>query len=308
MEHARTRRLDHYAARWYGALILTAICVLATTSVSSAHEPDESNVGHVVSIGGSITETVYALGMDHHLVAVDTTSLYPASAQELPNVGYMRQLAAEPIIALNPSLVLAVEDAGPPTVLEQLRSAGVRVVMVPDEPTPEGVRQKVTLVAAALGDEASGVDMATKIDEALAELSNRVATLESEPGVLFLLSVGNGAPLAAGRDTSAANIVALAGGRNVVDAFEGYKPISPEAMVAAAPDVILVTERTLGLLGGEDALLARPEIANTPAGQNRRIVVMDGLLLLGFGPRTPEAVRRLAEALHPDVSFAERAD
>ncbi len=303
-DHAMTTKPRTKGPSLIAALALAGL--IAASQSSMAHEPSEDNVGKIISIGGSITEIVYALGFEHHLVAVDTTSLYPAAARELPNVGYMRQLAAEPIIALDPSLILAVEDSGPPTVLDQLESAGASIVMVPDEPTLDGVRQKITMVAAALGAESEGAALAAETDDALTRLSERIATIEERPSVLFLLSVGSGSPLAAGRETSAANIVELAGGRNAIDEFENYKPIAPEAVVAAAPDVILVTDRTLGALGGQDTLLARPEIANTPAGQNQRVVVMDGLLLLGFGARTPDALRSLAEALHPGLSLAER--
>jgi iron complex transport system substrate-binding protein len=119
--------------------------------------------------------------------------------------------------------------------------------------------------------------------------------------VLFLLSIGDGAPLAAGLGTSAAGIIALAGGENAIDGFEGYKPLTPEAAATAAPDVLLVTTRTLEALGGPQAVLARPEIAATKAGRDGRLVALDGLLLLGFGPRTPEAIRALASALHPGL-------
>lgn len=261
----------------------------------------------IVSIGGSVTEIVYLLGAADRLIAVDSTSLYPPEAQDQPDVGYMRRLAAEPILALRPTLLLAVEDAGPPSVLEQLRAAGTRLVTVPDDPTPEGVLKKISVVADALDLEAEGQALAARLEKELQRLREALAAVERKPSVLFLFSVGRGAPLAAGRDNSADSIIALAGGRNAVDRFDGYKPLSPEAAVAAAPEVLLVTERTLRLLGGRETLLTRPEVSATPAGHNGRVVVMDGLLLLGFGPRTPSAIRQLATALHPDLTVAPAA-
>jgi len=258
----------------------------------------------VVSVGGAVTEIVYALGLSDHVIAVDSTSRYPDQVTSKPNVGYMRQLAAEPILALDPSLVLAVEDAGPPAVLDQLREAGLPVVLVPDDPSPRGVLDKVARVAAALDEQEKGRALRTRLETELNALAAAVTRLPVRPRVLFLLSVGGGgAPLAAGRKTSAAGIIELAGGVNAIDAFEGYKPLSPEAAVAAAPDVILVTNRSLGLLGGETGLLSIPEIALTPAGQSRRVVAMDGLLLLGFGPRTGVAIEQLAGRLHPGISL-----
>ena len=199
-------------------------------------------------------------------------------------------------------MVLAVEDAGPPAVLDQMREAGLPVVLIPDEPSPAGVLEKIMRVAVTLGEEEKGRALAARLKGKLDALAAAVARLPMRPRVLFLLSIGRGgAPLAAGRKTAAAAIIELAGGVNAVDAFEGYKPLSPEAAVAAAPDVILVTNRSLRLMGGQAGLIGIPEIALTPAGQGRRIIAMDGLLLLGFGPRTGIAIERFAKRLHPGI-------
>ncbi|GAB4366402.1 MAG: hemin ABC transporter substrate-binding protein [Kiloniellaceae bacterium] len=257
----------------------------------------------IVAVGGAVTEIVYALGLEDRLLAVDSTSLYPAAATELPNVGYMRQLSAEPILALGPELVLASQDAGPPAALDQLRDAGVAVVSVPDDYTPEGVLTKIDLVAAALGVEAAGRALRDRVAAELAAVREAFAGVAERPRVLFLLSVSKGrTAMAAGSGTSAEGIIALAGGTNAVDGFESYKPLSPEAAVAAAPDVLLIGERSLDLLGGMEGLLALPEIALTPAARNRRVVVMDTLFLLGFGPRTAQAAMTLGRQLHPAVA------
>ncbi len=259
----------------------------------------------VVSVGGSVTEIVYALGLADRVIAVDATSLFPAAATELPNVGYMRQLSAEPILALAPSLVLAIEDSGPPAVLDQLREAGVQVVLVPDDPSPQGIVEKIDLISDVMGVSEKGRELSAQVESSLEELRKVVADAGPRPRVLFLLSIGNGgAPLAAGRATSAASIIELAGGDNAIDAFEGYKALSPEALVESAPDVVLVTDRSLGLLGGAETIRKGSEVSQTPAGRDGRIVSMDDLLLLGFGPRTPEAAAELAQKLHPGLDLS----
>jgi len=263
--------------------------------------------GRLISVGGSVTEIVYALGEEDRLIAVDSTSTYPPEAHELPNVGYLRTLSAEPILALEPSLVLAEPDAGPQTAIEQIRDAGVPVKLVSDDPTPDGVIEKITLVAAALNVSRKGEGLAARIEGEFDDLRRYLADVADGPRVLFLLSIGNGAPLAAGRETSADGIIALAGGRNAVTGYSGYKPLTPEAAVELAPDAILIDSRSLEALGGEDALLARPELAATPAGRAGRVIAMDGMFLLGFGPRTAGAARQLAAALHPDLTLADAA-
>ena len=261
------------------------------------------DTGPVVAVGGSITEIVYALGAQERIIAVDSTSLYPAAARAKPDVGYMRRLAAEPILAMEPALILAVEDAGPQSVLDQLREAGLPVVIVPDDPTPDGVIEKIRIVADAMGRSTQGREIADRLAAEFKMLRDMVATTSDRPSVLFLLSVGGGAPLAGGRNTSADSIIRLAGGENVAARFDGYKAFSPEAAVEVAPEVILLTDRTLQQLGGPEGLLAMPQIALTPAGQDVRIVSIDGLLLLGFGPRTGEAIRTLAAELHPGLAL-----
>lgn len=263
----------------------------------------------VVSVGGAVSEVIHALGLAGRVIAVDSTSRYPEEVASKPDIGYMRQLAAEPILALTPSLVLAEEDSGPPAALDQLREAGVPVVLVPDAPSSRGVLDKIALVAAALDVPERGRALAARFETEIDAVSAAVARAPVRPRVLFLLTVGRGGtPLAAGRGTSASGIIRLAGGVNAIDAFEGFKPLSSEAVVVAAPDVILVTDRSLELLGGVEGLLRIPEIALTPAGRRRRIIAMDGLLLLGFGPRTAAAVMELVRRLHPGVPLHREPD
>lgn len=286
----------------------TARCGLAAILFLAAPPATAEAPQRIVSIGGAVTEIVYALGAADRLVAVDSTSQYPPATRQLPNVGYMRQLAAEPILALQPSLVLAVEDSGPAAALDQLRAAGVPLVVVPDKPVVTGTLDKVTVVAQALGLQDKGRELRQRLEGELQAVTAAVAGASDRPSVLFLLSIGTGAPLAAGRDTAAAGIIELAGGRNAITDFEGYKPLSPEAAIAAAPDVLLLTSRGLDLLGGEAGLLRLPEIAQTPAARQHRIVALDGLLLLGFGPRTGAAIRQLAQQLHPSLQMPADGD
>jgi len=255
----------------------------------------------LVALGGDVTEIVYALGAGDRLVAVDATSDHPPAAEALPDLGYFRRLAAEPIVALEPDLVLASAASGPPVVLEQLRAAQVPVAIVPDDAGVDGVVAKIAAVGRALDRDAAADALAAEVEGEVARARERVADLEHRPRVLFVLNVGRGAPLAGGEGTSAAAIIELAGGRNAVGGFEGYKPLSQEAALAAAPDVVLVPDHTAAAAGGPRALLDRPELRHTPAAAAGRVVAMDGLLLLGFGPRLGEAVSALARALHPDL-------
>ncbi len=272
---------------------LFAMLATLTLLVPSARADQE----RIVAIGGSVTEIVYALGAEDRLVAVDSTSLYPKVATELPDVGYMRRLSAEPILALEPDRILAIADAGPEPVLDQLREAGVEITVIDDEPSPEGIVGKIEDVAKVLGLVDQGEILAGQVAADFDALAAEVDAVAVPPRVMFVLNTGRGAPMVGGAGTSADAIIRLAGAENAVIGLEGYKPLSPEAAIQAAPDVILAMHRSVEVSGGKEALLALPDIALTPAGKNQALISMEGLFLLGFGPRTPEAVRMLAAAL-----------
>lgn len=259
----------------------------------------------IVSVAGAITEIIYALGSESRLAGVDTTSFYPQEARQLPQVGYQRTLSAEGILSLTPDLLLATDGAGPPAVLEQIRAAGVAIRIVPNEWSADGIVQKVRSVAEALDQSADGERLATRLRAELDNTLRLTNLVQTRPRVLFLMSAGRGTPLASGTGTAADAMIQWAGGRNALNEFEGYKPLSAEALTAAAPDVLLLPDQALEALGGEVGLIRIPGLTLTPAWRQQRIIRMDGLLLLGFGPRTATAVTTLARRLHPDLATAE---
>lgn len=289
-------------ARSIALLALVALLALFLYSTGSSAE----TAPRVVSVGGPVTEIVYALGAQQALVGVDTSSLYPEAATRLPQVGYQRQLSAEGLLGLRPTLVLCTRDAGPPAVLEQLRSAGVKVEMIPSDNTVAGAVAKIRAVAQALGvvERANGLEETLKQD--LDRVARRVAGTAVRPRVLFLYARGAGTLLVSGRGTAADEMIRLAGGVNPVTAFEGFKPMTTEAVVVAAPDVVFVPERALASVGGPEGLWKLAGLAFTPAGQSRRIVTLEDAFLLGFGPRSGRAVETLFERLHPEQAAPPR--
>ena len=280
------------------ALARPAVALLFAVSAGAAGAaPGAVAPERVVTVGGAVTEIVYALGAGERVVGVDSTSTYPEAAARLPRVGYLRSLSAEGVLSLRPQAVLASADAGPPAALAQLRDTGVRVVTLRQAHTPEALRENVLAVAAALGLEPAGHALAQRLDQEWRAARAGVVAAD-RPRVLFLLAHAGNNALAAGADTAADAMIRLAGGVNALAEARGYKPLNAEVAVAAAPEVILITREGLAVVGGVDALIARPGLALTPAAQNRRVVALDALYLLGFGPRAPQAVRELAAALH----------
>ena len=251
----------------------------------------------VVSAGGAFTEIVFRLDAQALLVGTDTTSIFPAAAAALPKVGYLRQLSAEGVLSLKPTLLITASEAGPPTVLQQLRAAGVQIVQGDGRHSIEALRGNVRLLGDALQRAERGRALDAELQRDWAATQAAITRRNPAPRVLFVLSHAANQVQVAGTDTAADAMIRYAGGVNVMSAFSGYKPLAAEAVVAAAPEVIITTRQGLDALGGLDALLARPGLALTPAGKARRVYGPDALALLGFGPRLPQAARELAVAL-----------
>ncbi|MEH2509753.1 iron complex transport system substrate-binding protein [Nitrobacteraceae bacterium AZCC 1564] len=301
-----TRRL---LAATFGLAMFTGAALLAPATaegivIHDARGRDVSigDSSRIVSIGGAITEILYALRLEDRIVGIDTTSLYPAKAlSEKPNVGYMRQLSAEGVLGLNPQLILAIEGSGPKETLDVLESAKIPFVSFPETFTEEGLIEKIKLVAHAMDVDARGACLASAVESDLSQLRTLRSNIRQPVRVMFVMSFLNGRAMVAGQKTAANQIIKMAGGLNAVEGFDGYKPINDEAIVAAKPDVILTMQRGREPVEPQ-TIFSNPSFAMTPAAAKKSFVAMDGLYLLGFGPRTASAARDLALSLYPDLA------
>jgi iron complex transport system substrate-binding protein len=282
-------RTTALAAALIGALALPA-------SAQELHPFADSS--RLVSIGGSLTEIIYALGEEDKLVARDQTALYPEAATKLPDVGYMRALTPEGVLSVNPTALLVIEGSGPPEALDVLRDAGVEFQTIPESYSHEGILVKVRAVGQALGVEEKAEALAREIDSALNSAEARTADITERKRVLFVLSTEGGKIQASGTDTAANGIIALAGAVNAIQDYPGYKALTEEAIIAAAPDVILMMDRGGDHAATDAELINHPAIALTEAGKNHAIIRLEGSYLLGFGPRTASAVGELIDALY----------
>jgi iron complex transport system substrate-binding protein len=212
----------------------------------------------------------------------------------------MRRLAPEGIIAVNPTAIVAIEGSGPPEALALLKEANIPFTTVAETYDKEGILAKIRTVGAFLGvnDKAEVLARSVKkeLDTALADSAARP---ESErKRVLFILSTQDGKVMASGTDTAASGIIELAGAVNVASDFPGYKALTDEAIVEAKPDVILMMDRGGSHGTSADELFALPALSLTPAAKDKALIRMDGLHLLGFGPRTASAIRELNAVIY----------
>ncbi len=196
--------------------LLGGAAIAAGITVHDARDRDVtiSDPARIVSIGGAITEILYALGFEDRLAGVDTTSLYPPAAlRDKPNVGYMRQLSAEGVLGLNPSLVLAVQGSGPKETMDVLEAAKVPLVLVPETFSEQGLIEKIKLVGHAMGADKRAECLTTAVSGDLAQLRELRAKVTKPVRVMFVMSLLNGRAMAAGKNTAANEIIALAGAR-----------------------------------------------------------------------------------------------
>lgn len=267
----------------------------AGTWAAFAQQPS-AKAPRLVTISGAITEMVYLLGAEAQLVATDTTSLFPAAARSTPKVGYMRQLSAEGLLSLKPDAVIATTEAGPPVVLDQIRGAGIKVELVEADHTWGEVQRKLQAVGRASGRESQAKELQATLDAQWADVQGRVQRAKGrKPRVLFVLS-HSASPQVSGEKTAADAVIKFAGGVNALGGFQGYRPMTAEAMASAAPDIILTSTQSIEAHGGADRFWERPELALTPAFRKRMLITQDALLLLGFGPRLPVSIGSLHDS------------
>ena len=271
-------------------LLGTGLGVFSCQSPRSTERPAS---GRVAVAGGALAEIATALGAGVRLVGTDTSSTYPDAVAALPKFGYQRQLSGEGILSLAPDLLLASDEAGPPAVLDQLRSASVRVVIIPNPKTTADIAQRVRTVGEALDTQVPATALAAELERSLASLEAAAAQRSTRPRVLFLYARGPGNLLVGGRNTPADLILGLAGCLNAASALDGFSALTPESVISAAPEYVLVPEKGLASLGGPEGLFATPGLAETPAARAKKAVAIDDLLLLGLGPRVGTAIAQL---------------
>ena len=277
------------------SIVLLLSCLIAQQLLaeeSCQRAPDPSRIAIA---GGSITEVLYFLGEEERIVAVDRTSNFPQAALDLPQIGYVRGLSTEGLLSLKPTLVLGEDDMGPPEVLAQLTQTGIDTVRVKEVHTAQGILNKVRCVANVLSLENA------ELVAAEARLVSQLNALESvtvskqSPTAILVLMFQEGAAIAGGENTSADGILRMAGIKNALVDVEGWKPLSAESLVKANPDYLILTDRAVSAAGGLDKVYQTPGVRLTNAGKHQHLVQMDGMSMLGFGPRTLSAALRLSE-------------
>jgi iron complex transport system substrate-binding protein len=279
-----------------------------TVTDANGNQVTVTDISRIIPLSGDIAEIIWDLGLGGNIVGVDVSAVYPEALLALPKVGYERVLNAEGILSLEPTVVIGKQAAGPPEVIEQVQNAGVPTVIIASSETIEAPNEKIERVATALGLQNDGQAQAldVKVHNEIQAAIDLASQVSDKPSALILLIQEGGVQLVAGGGTVASAMLEAAGATNAGEAagIMGYQPVTAEALVAAAPDIIVTQALGAEAVGGVDGILALPGVAETPAGQNGRIYIYDDELLLGMTPRTGQQLMTMIADFHPDLAAA----
>ncbi|SIQ44251.1 iron complex transport system substrate-binding protein [Chryseobacterium sp. RU37D] len=265
--------------------------VKAENNTETSSETPKSN-NKIVTLNGGITEIIAALGHEKEIVGTDVTSTYPESLKATAkNLGHVRSMTIEPIMAVSPTLILASDKDINPELMGKIQASKIQTEVFKQEFTVDGTKKLIADVAKAIGS-TDYQKLNDKIDEDL----KQIQSITKKPKVLFIYARGN-MLMVSGKNTPMASLIEIAGGENAVNDFEDFKPLTPEAVVKANPDVLFFFTSGLEGVGGNEGALKMPGISQTNAGKNKKIIAMDGGLVSSFGPRLGEAAVGLNKLL-----------
>ena len=285
--------------------VLTAILLSSFASAAQIKGADGvtinvTNPKRVVALNSTTLEMIYRLGKQKTIVGTDNSATYPEN--KIAKVGHWAQLPAEGIISLKPDLVIGTADnmATPKnqTLVEQLRGAGVKVLILPATDTGglNGVKTRLNMLGQVYGVPNAVASLTKSFDTTMKAVA--VNKPKNAPKVIFLYAHSPSDASIYGTEGGANELITLAGGQNAAP-FKDTKALTAEALVAINPDAIIMLERGLEGVGGLEGALKMPGVAQTKAGKNKRIYTVDNSIRW-IGPRLPEFALKLARQFKAD--------
>ena len=269
------------------------------TTYSLANCNQALNHSRIVIAGGSLTEIVYLLGQEKKLVGVDITSKYPLSATKLTSIGYLRNLSAEGILSLSPTLLLAESDIGPPAVLNQLNKTSLETKIISDDLTMAGIKNKIDCIVSILNLKKNDyISIYNDIKDKITKIEKYKSLNEKRnKKVLVVLMMRGTSPIIAGKNTSGHGLISALGLLNSMSQVDGWKPVSKEEIILSNPDYVIVTNRTFNSFLSSKDFILKTGLNFTNAGEDNNLIIEDGMALLGFGPRTLDVGIKISEII-----------
>ncbi|MFJ9519151.1 hemin ABC transporter substrate-binding protein [Kitasatospora sp. NPDC101801] len=273
----------------------------ATVASADGRQVTVSAADRIIPLSGSLAELVFSLGLGDRVVARDVSTTFEQAAA-LPVITQAHDVSAEGVLSLHPTVVLADRSTGPAEAIDQIRAAGVPLIVLDDAKQLSDIDSRIAKVAAALGVPDAGRQLTERTAARTKEVQAAVRPTGAKPKVAFLYLRGSASVfLLGGADSGAGSLIDAVGGvdAGTASGLTGdFTPLTSEALVKAAPDALLVMSKGLDSVGGIDGMLKLPGVAQTPAGLDRRVVSVPDGILLSYGPRTPEVLRSISDQLY----------
>ncbi|GAA2312411.1 ABC transporter substrate-binding protein [Streptomyces kunmingensis] len=275
----------------------------ATVTSADGHRVTVERADLIVPLSGSLSEIVFTLGLGKRVVARDITATFD-QAKKLPVVTRNHDVSAESVLSLKPDLVLAEQTTGPAEAMQQVRDAGIPVVVIDPAQGLDDVGPRIQAVADTLGVPSAGRELTKRSEDRITAVRKDIprASASEKPRVAFLYVRGSASVYLIGGAKSGATSLLEAAGAVDAGAASGlktdFRAITSEALAKAAPDAVLVMTKGLDSVGGIDGLVKIPGVAETPAGVDRRVVSVEDGVLLNYGPRTDQVLRSIVDQLY----------
>ena len=259
-----------------------------------------NNSSRIVSVGGSITEILYFLGLEKNIIGVDVTSNFPEEAKKISSVGYVRNISSEGILSLEPSIILGENDMGPIGTIKQLNKSKVDFRLIEEVESTQGIIEKIQCIGNIMDHkEATEKILNEKIFEQAKELEDiKTKKILANKKIMLVLSMQPSSIIVAGKNTSGDNFIKLMGGDNIFDSFEGWKSVSKETILKENPDFVLLPSKNLHKNSKVEDFSNDEMFLNTTAGKKNNFIFEDGMSMLGFGPRTIYCALKIAKKIN----------
>lgn len=254
-------------------------------------------VRRVVSLAPSLTESIYALGLEALLVGDTDFCDYPEAARNKAKVGGAVNPNIEIVASLKPDVVLLTKSLNDLETARTLERLGIPAYAT-DPHTVDEIRSSLRKLADVLGNPAAGEALDRSLLKTEDEVRRRIAGLAPTP-VLFV--VWTDPLISVGRHTFLADALAHAGARSVVDSAQDWPRMSLEEMVHLQPEMLIFASSHSDSVAREvEALALRPGWNSLEAVKNRRFAVLSEAVIRP-APRLLAAVEALARQLHPQA-------
>jgi iron complex transport system substrate-binding protein len=247
----------------------------------------------IVSLAPNLTEILFAVGAGDRVVATTSFCDYPPEAAARPRVGDTQRPDLERLIALEPDLVVVSTSSQLEDLSARLAGLGIPTY-VSRARDLDGVLASIERIGDLVGDRAAGEALAARLRARAVAVRTAVASRPA-PKVFFV--VGAEPLITTGHGTFVDDLIRQAGGVSISgEEASEWPQYSPEAVIARAPEVIVLPTFTHGVESAVPAVLAE-----TPAARTGRVVRVDADLVMRPGPRLVDGLEALARALHPEA-------